>query len=125
MPPIYRHRSGDPNCSSSWPQGYSLTPDPVATPDSKNFAIQDSCRVGEHLVLQVKYPNCSSCAFEGSKIMVFLNVSERDVLMWREIDPHFRKVNGKKAKEAPSPAARFPATSAGWADACAYAQTKL
>ncbi len=58
-------------------------------------------------------------------MIVFLNVTEAAVLMWREIDPHFRdpkKHVGKRA--APPPAARFPASPEGWADAVAYAQSK-
>lgn len=81
-------------------------------------------RVGRHLVMKVKYPNCSSCAFEGTKILVFLNISELEALKWRKIDPHFRDPRRKSTTEAPSPAARFPGTPEGWADAVAYANSK-
>jgi hypothetical protein len=82
-------------------------------------------RIGKHLVMKVKYPNCFKCAFEGNKLMVFLNVTEVQVLRWRKIDPHFRPTPlASSAIEAPSPAARFPASPDGWADAIAYARSK-
>ena len=57
--------------------------------------------------------------------MVFLNVSEADVLRWRKIDPHFRDPKASRTpKEAPPPAARFPASKEGWADALVYANSK-
>ena len=58
--------------------------------------------------------------------MVFLNVTEVQVLKWRRIDPHFRDPAAtRKPSEAPPPAARFPATPEGWTDAVAYARSKL
>jgi hypothetical protein len=75
--------------------------------------------------MKVLYPNCSKCAYEGNKVMVFLNVNEVDVLRWRKIDPHFRDPKtSRSSKEAPPPAARFPASKEGWADALAYANSK-
>lgn len=126
---VCRHSPGDPNCSSSKNYrgddydrpNYSLY---GSTPDASKYHIEDVARVGSHLVLKVKYPNCSRCSFEGVKVMVFLNVSEADALRWRQIDPHFRDPKLKSFTSAPSPAARFPATSEGWSDALAYAQGK-
>ena len=142
-----RHQPGDPNCSSHPDRrreaqaAYdrqreeeqqkkierqkiidSLPP----TPDAENYEIEDFERVGPHLVLKVKYPNCSKCAYEGKKVMVFLNVAEKDVITWKRIDPHFRADPGKPPpkREAPSPAARFPASPQGWEDAVAYAKRK-
>ena len=56
--------------------------------------------------------------------MVFLDVTELQALKWKKIDPHFR---GPKplATEAPSPAARFPGSAAGWSDAINYARSKI
>lgn len=93
------------------------------TPDSKNFFIECAVNIGPHLVLRVRYPNCKNCAYEGSKVMVYLNVSPIDALKWKKIDPHFRGEEPKD-KEAPSPAARFPGSSDGWSDAVAYAESK-
>lgn len=146
---ICRHSNGDPSCNSGKAEleptdgrwlGYR---ERVITqyvesqkPDSKNYDIQQMERVGPHLVLKVLYPNCSKCAYEGNKVMVFLNTTELDVLRWKEIDPHFRpqKVEMdpmnrmervvKDPKKAPSPAARFPASDEGWKDAIEYAKTK-
>jgi hypothetical protein len=129
-----RHATGDPSCSSH--------PDNVATrqyeneiqerarqevaqrtPDPDHYEIIEAKRVGDHLVLKVLYPNCKRCAYEGNKVMVFLNVSETDVLKWKKIDPHFRATQ-RVAKEAPSPAARFPASPEGWSDAIEFAEKK-
>ncbi len=124
---ICRHGPGDPNCSSTNPTRYYESE--PKTPDKKNYEIVDFRRVGEHIVLKVLYPNCKSCAYEGRKVMVFLNVAEADILLWKEIDPHFRAPQSLRApswdrKAAPSPAARFPASDEGWKDAIAYAQSK-
>jgi hypothetical protein len=88
-----------------------------------DHVIEDVARVGPHLVLKVTYPSCPDCSYEGTKVMVFLDISELQALKWRTIDPHFREVK-PGANEAPSPSARFPATPEGWEDALAYAQGK-
>lgn len=127
IPPtaICRHRSGDPNCGSSHPFTPSSPVKSSDSPDASNYEVEEIERVGPHVVMKVRYPNCKSCAFEGNKVMVFLNVTEKDILRWRKIDPHFRApVNYIGGKEAPSPAARFPATDEGWGDAVAYATRK-
>lgn len=143
-----RHAPGDPNCSShpdrrreaeaAYAQQReedkkkklerqkiidSLPP----TPDSENYEVEDYARVGPHIVLKVAYPNCAKCAYEGKKIMVFLNVSEKEVITWKKIDPHFRGEPSKPVakRESPSPAARFPASNDGWMDAVAYAKSKV
>jgi len=96
------------------------------TPDKERYEIVDFKRVGFHLVLKVLYPNCSKCSYEGNKVMVFLNVVEADVVKWRVIDPHFRERTPQQnaPREAPGPAARFPATTEGWNDAVNYAASK-
>ena len=121
-----RHSKGDRNCTTQYPQRYEDTETKTPkTPDSSNYEIVDIVRVGLHLVLKVLYPNCKKCAYEGNKVMVFLNVSEADVLRWRKIDPHFRDPKASRtSKEAPPPAARFPASQEGWEDALDYANSK-
>lgn len=128
---ICRHGPNDPDCGSNRRYYSEPIPSPrpewnaATTPDASNYTIETAERVQEHLVLKVKYPNCSSCAFEGTKIMVFLNVSEQDVIRWKRINPHFRDPKIRSAIEAPSPSARFPGTPAGWADAITYARGKI
>lgn len=72
------HRNGDPNCGSS----RSYVPEPK-TPDAEKYTIEDATRVGSHLVLKVKYPNCASCAYEGVKVLVYLNITELVALKWK------------------------------------------
>lgn len=132
-----RHAPNDPSCSShpnnkvyaeqasALRKRYSVRKELSDSPDADDYEIEEISRVGPHLVIRAKYPSCVKCAYEGNKVMVFLDVPETAVLKWRRLDPHFRADAPKSAKEAPSPAARFPASSDGWADAIAYANTKL
>jgi len=120
-----RHSKDDPNCSS---HSYSESPTVytsygISSIDNTKYSIIDIERVAKHhVVMKVKYDSCLGCEFEGNKVLVFLNVSERDIVLWKKIDPHFRD-NKKKpaANEAPSPAARFPPTDKGWVDAVMFA----
>ena len=75
---------------------------------------------GLKLALKVRYPSCTACEYEGTKVLVFEGVQLRDVVMWREIDPHFRGPS-KKAGAAPSPVARFPGNDEGWKAAVVFA----
>jgi hypothetical protein len=97
------------------------------TPDSEKFDVVDLVQVNKHLVIKLRYPNCSKCSYEGNKILVFLNKQERDVIFWKKVDPHFR--NNTKVvytkNEAPGPDARFPASEQGWNDAVAFAKMKV
>lgn len=94
----------------------------VDTPDAANFEIEDLWELqGTKMtcvVLKVRYPSCAKCSFEGVKVMVF-DVSTKDVVRWREIDPHFRETATGSPKHAPSPVARFPGDA--WEHAKAYA----
>ena len=138
--PICRHSPGDPNCSSS-PAGQAreaayreqahreeMTRKQKAidarTPKPDQYEIEEAEPVGPHLVLKVRYPSCTACAYEGTKIMVYLDMPLQQAMKWRRIDPHFRQDKGRSAKEAPSPAARFPASPEGWQDALSYARSK-
>ncbi len=136
-----KHRPGDPECgkhereaAAAETQGLRqrveaferaravAQGDAPKTPDAAHYVIEDVHREGHHLVLRVKYPNCAACAYEGSKVMVFLDVTEGEALRWKRIDPHFRDPTTPfSPDEAPSPAARFPASQRGWDDAIAYA----
>lgn len=97
------------------------------TPNPDAFSVDEVEQVGDHLVMKVKYPNCAKCAYEGSKVMVFLDVTLKQAIKWRRIDPHFRNPLATvilTMPEAPSPAARFPASNDGWCDALVYARGK-
>ncbi len=123
---ICRHSSNDPSCSSHRdyvePRPYVAPP---VTPDASSYTIEEIEKVGPHLVVKAKYPNCRSCAYEGQKVMVFLNVGLEQAIHWRKIDPHFRDPKLRPIKsEAPSPAARFPGSADGWVDALSYARGK-
>lgn len=120
---ICRHKSDDPSCSSH-PSNRQYVE--ASAPRSRgcepgtDYEVENAEEVCGHLVMQVRY----SSTFEGTKTMVFLNVKTIDALRWKKIDPHFTRVNRGK-NEAPAPAARFPSTAAGWADAVAYARGKV
>jgi hypothetical protein len=124
------HAPGDPNCSShpnhpDNPNNIRVRELESRTPDSERYEILDIARFGQHVVLKVKYPNCSKCSYEGVKVMVFFDVSEAQIIRWRKIDPHFRdNLRNVPVREAPGPAARFPASDEGWLDACEYAERK-
>jgi len=139
-----RHSPGDPSCSSS-PAGAARAAafaeerartearkeitrlqDQLRqqTVDAQNYEVEEVARKGAHLAMRVRYPSCAKCAYEGAKVMVFLNTPETAVLRWRRIDPHFRGPAPASPTEAPSPAARFPATETGWLDALAYLESK-
>lgn len=125
---VCRHEKGDPNCSSS-PNyidysAYSAGPSKNEPKPDEAIPVEVA-RVGPHLVLKVQYPSCRHCAYEGNKVLVYLNVSEIDAIKWRYIDPHFK--DPKKpvlSGHAPAPVARFPASPQGWEDALAYARMK-
>jgi len=136
---ICRHRSGDPACGST-AGGYQAADNArnelgnrlaevnklkqqiaAMTPDSSKFEIEDTKQVGKHMVMKVSFPNCKACAYEGNKVLVYLNVDINSVLKWRFLDPHFRAVKPANVKEAPSPDARFPASNDGWKNAVRFA----
>jgi len=99
------------------------------TPNPDQFTVEDVEQVGCNLVLRVRYPGCAGCDFDRCKVMVYLGVELKKVIRWRRIDPHFKGPPGpartlQELREAPSPAARFPASAEGWADALEYAKRK-
>lgn len=92
------------------------------TPDPDRYEIEVAEEYGTSLLLAVKYPSCSKCAYEGTKIMVFDQVKMKEVLFWTKLDPHFRGETEVSKKEAPSPAARFPASPIGMKRAIQFAK---
>lgn len=93
------------------------------SPDPTRYEIIDAVEAGPHLVVKAKFPSCSACAYEGNKVLVYLNVKALDAIKWKKLDPHFRP-DKAAIYEAPSPAARFPASDEGWRDALAFANSK-
>lgn len=128
-----RHGAGDPRCSTT--RNYEreretlirdltqqIKAKEAETPDSTKFQIEDFVEVGRNLVLKVSYPNCKKCSYEGIKVLVYRNMNIRTAIRWRKIDPHFRDDEPSNPNEAPGPAARFPASVAGWDDALNFAK---
>lgn len=109
--------------------GRAVVPSELATPASPtpdDYEVEEVEQIDPHLVLRVRYPSCSACAYEGSKVLVILGATPVQAMKWRRIDPHFRDPGkARDAREAPSPAARFPASVEGWTDALAYARGKV
>ncbi len=127
---VCRHPKGDPNCSSTpgsasfWEYGEGAQrlrqekQRKNKTPNKGQFEIEDAFESAQHLVLQVKYPSCADCAFEGTKVIVFV-ARLIDAIKWKEIDPHFRDDSEEmQSKKAPSPIARFPGNK--FEEACNY-----
>lgn len=131
---VCKHEKGDPRCGEGARESLRYEADQqrkradaleqkLSSPDSERFEIAQALEVGQHLVLEVLYPNCSNCAYEGRKVMVFLCTKAIQALSWKRIDPHFRDPSkGLAKREAPSPAVRFPASPRGWNDAIAWAE---
>ena len=143
-----RHREGDPACSTRNPHAMAekalglieqwgvpgisaanmlklIHGMELPRPDAENFDILDAEDVGTFLVIKAQYPSCSTCWFEGTKIMVFANTTLKDALRWKVLDPHFSDPSLKSdLRTAPPPVARFEPTEDGWQDALAYARAK-
>lgn len=84
-------------------------------PDNSQFEIVDCLELSAGIVLKVKYESCVNCAYEGTKVLVYVGSTTRDIWKWRTIDPHFRDtIPAPGPREAPSPTARFPASQEGW-----------
>lgn len=118
-----RHARGDRSCSTQFPEYQSQAPQ---SPDVERFEWIDAQQVGTNFVAKIKYPNCANCAYEGTKVMVYVGVTPMDALRWKRIDPHFRdpkKIIKLQPTAAPSPVARFPASPEGWAAALKLAET--
>lgn len=92
--------------------------------DPTRYEILDAYdRVEGYLVVKAKFPSCTKCEFEGTKILVYQNVLPIQAMKWKRLDPHFHG-NKTDPSSAPSPIARFPGTDEGWKDAILYASSK-
>ena len=84
-------------------------------PDPKNFRISHHKVVGQFLLVEVVYPNCTT--FEGRKILVYKDVPFSTLQSQTEIDPHFCEDTNHI-----SPVSRFRPGIEGWAHATLFAK---
>ncbi len=112
-----RHGDFDPACSSYASNLERLKQNYEAQfsgeKDASKFTIESYEESSPYLILKVTYPSCKNCSFEGTKLMVFKDVTLLQVMQWKKIDPHFRENFVGSKEDAPSPVARFPATDEG------------
>jgi hypothetical protein len=127
---VCRHGPNDPNCSNHKdyvsPYRNESNLDNDNSPDSKKYAIEKCEIIENNIILMVNYPSCRKCAYEGNKILVYLKKDIKDIIFWKEIDPHFKDPKKSVNKtQAPAPNARFPANDEGWKDAINYVKMKI
>lgn len=124
-----RHSLYDPACGSYESNLKRLKQDFEAQfgdeKDSTKFVIESYEEIAPYLILKVTYPSCKNCSYEGTKLMVFKDVSLLRVMQWRNIDPHFRETLPEDKFAAPSPVARFPATEEGMQAARAFVNAMI
>lgn len=78
----------------------------LPNPDPSNYRILKHVQIGEYLLLELRYPDCTN--YEGKKVLLFRS-TYRELENQGVIDPHF-----SDNKEFISPIARFEPTSEGW-----------
>ncbi len=88
---------------------------PLGNPDPDNYRIIDTLTIGNMLIAEIQYPDCKN--YEGRKILVYENMSSKQLRAQRLIDPHF-----SKNKDYKSPVARFEPTDRGWKMAESFAK---
>jgi hypothetical protein len=76
-------------------------------PDPRHFSIEKITKVGKHVVVRVRYPNCQN--YEGEKVLLIRNTTEKQVRAATFLDPHFCESSIHL-----TPFARFEPTEAGW-----------
>lgn len=85
-------------------------------PDPSNYCILRSLKIGNYLILEIKYHDCTN--YEGRKVLVFNGVSLDKLLRHQKlIDPHF-----SSNPNFYSPIARFVPTEEGWEMAFKFAK---
>jgi hypothetical protein len=92
---------------SSW-SAYDRPPPTIPNPDPKCFQVKRHVTVGDGLVVEVHYPNCTN--YEGRKVLLYVGVTIVELLRQGSIDPHFCDNTAYY-----SPIARFEPTETGWA----------
>lgn len=76
-------------------------------PDPENYEIVRTNQVGNHLVMLVRYPDCSN--YEGNKVLLFKDTTLLDIKKQKVLDPHFCD-----NEDFISPFARFEPTTYGY-----------
>ena len=79
-------------------------------PNPRKFEILRSLQVGENLVVEIRYPNCTN--YEGRKIVVYRGADLVSLLKQAKktgIDPHF-----SARDDLITPFARLEPTEEGW-----------
>lgn len=63
-------------------------PTPIIPPNPNplNYKIKSFKKIGNYLIVEVNYPNCTT--FEGNKILIYENISLDDLIRQMRIDPH-------------------------------------
>lgn len=76
-------------------------------PKPNNYKIVRHEQVGDNLVVEIKYLDCTN--YEGRKILAYLKLTFENLMSQKLIDPHF-----SENKKYCSPFARFEPTESGW-----------
>ena len=79
----------------------------LPNPDPKNYVIEKLQMIGDYLVVEITYPDCTN--YEGKKCMLYKDIEIQDLIEQGSIDPHFCDNNNFH-----SPIARFEPTERGW-----------
>jgi hypothetical protein len=89
--------------SSAYDSGRDAMEPP--TPDPTRFEIIGTWKIGNGLIVSVRYPDCTT--FEGRKLLVYAYMRRDDIETSATLDPHFY--------DSPqSPIARFAPTRQGF-----------
>lgn len=79
----------------------------VGNPNPKSFKLLEHKEIGNWLIVKVHYPDAKN--YEGTKIMVYKDITYRTFCTWNVVDPHFSANAPEK-----SPFIRFKPTDEGW-----------
>jgi len=104
----YDKRPSGGCCGSPSSPPKPQVPQPPPNPDPSNFKILRMEELGTVLVIEVIYPDCTN--YEGRKILLYDNVTLKQLVLQGTIDPHF-----SENSDFHPPVARFEPTPRGWA----------
>ena len=90
-------------CSGAVEPGAVVPPPP--NPNPSRFKILQTFVWNNHILVRVKYPDCTS--YEGEKLLLYLNTSLEQIAREKFLDPHFSDKPGLY------PNARFEPTDRG------------
>lgn len=101
------------NKNGSWYRSSTTYGRPSTTVDIRDYKIIMSEAIGIYTIVKLHYPSCTN--YEGVKILVYKNVTIKELVKLEHIDPHF-----SDSKEFYSPIARFEPTDEGWRNAVSF-----